>query len=276
LINKVVVLITFFATSISTHGQDNNYTKFYNSLSKIPIDSSLKLVDKKILDLTLKKTNKSTIINYLELKLNLADSSHNNLQKHYSYEALLNYPNLITQKKYHDYLYGEAKYQNKIGEKGIAIDYFLKALEVSETIKDDTLSAKVNKRMGIIYVKTHDYNLALKYLNKSLNLNHKISDSAGIVGDYMTLGNVYKNQGIFDTAMTYYTKSLNLSKTINYERGLAGNYNNIGNILRNQKKYDEALKYYLLALEINISSKNRLWESYNYNNIGLVYKKKVT
>lgn len=269
---KYLIALIFLLTSLTNFSQVQSFDDFNQNLSEISSDSAFKMIDQRLFELESSNASNELKVETLKLKSSLADSVRNKMMSHYALTELLKYRALLSGKEYFKFLYKEGNNQFNISGVDVAMSYHFQAVSVADSIGNDTLLAKITKRIGINYLKSKSYDLSFKYLNQSLEIFKKLEDSVGMANSNMSLGNVFKNQSIFDTAMVYYNESLELSKTVGYERGMAGNYNNIGNVFRYQKKLDKSLEYYFLALEMNKKTGNVVWESYNYNNIGLVYK----
>lgn len=133
---------------------------------------------------------------------------------------------------------------------------------------------------GVIHSIQGDYPRALEYYLKSLEIRESIHDRRGIAVSYNNIGIIYKNQGDYLWAFEYYLKCLEIEKSLNDRKGMAGSYNNIGMIYRNQGdlatddsvrqvNYSRALEYYLKSLEIKESLNYR--NGMVYNNIGAIY-----
>lgn len=93
-----------------------------------------------------------------------------------------------------------------------ALNYYLKALSVSEQLNDQgRISASLNN-IGIIYVLQENYSKAIEYFNKSLQLEEKRKDPLQKSIRYFNLGDCYKALRQYDEAIGFYTNSLLIEK----------------------------------------------------------------
>lgn len=162
----------------------------------------------------------------------------------------------------------KAGYLRDNGKSAEAIKLLLSILKELEAKKRYDLSAGLNKRVGVIFLKMSDLTNAEYHLKASISDAQKASDRETEGYALMSLGNRFKKEGRFDEAYEQYKKSMAIAETINNQRLLAGNYNNYGSLLRMKKDLKGARENYKKAVEINMAIGNQKWLSYNYNNLG--------
>lgn len=168
-----------------------------------------------------------------------------------------------------------ALYHKASGNSEEAIKGLLKILSEYEDRQDYGESAKLNKRIGVIFKKMKDFKNAKYHLLESIEHARKVGDTETEGYSLMTLGNTFKSEGKFKEAEEKYKESIHIAKRDNYKRLLAGNYNNYGSLYRMRKNLNRAMDYFKLAVKINKEIGNDKWLSYNYNNLGNVYKEQT-
>lgn len=168
----------------------------------------------------------------------------------------------------------KALYQKEIGETEKAISTMLNILSEFEDRGDFGESAKLNQRLGIIFLKLNDVKNAEYHLKEGIIHARKVNDSETEGYCLMSLGNRFKKDNRFKEAGEKYNESIAIAKRENIQRLLAGNYNNYGSLYNMSNNLDRAMYYYKLAVNINKETNNDQWLSYNYNNLGNIYNKK--
>ncbi|MBK6986081.1 MAG: tetratricopeptide repeat protein [Bacteroidetes bacterium] len=121
-----------------------------------------------------------------------------------------------------------------------ALNYFYKAIAVSEKENDrDGLSSTYNN-LGNLYSELLDFHKSLGYYRKS----HQIRPSATTYGN---LGMIFEDLGMHDSALIYTRKSIAIDTKNNDKGGLAASYTVVGNLFKKTKESDSALHYYQLS-----------------------------
>ena len=115
------------------------------------------------------------------------------------------------------------------------------------------------------------YANAIDYYLKALGLSEENGTNIYHGKIFNRIGDVHYDQNNYSEAMNYYVKSRNFYQSKTDDRGLAIAYNNIGEILRFTHKYVEAFDNYSKSVVLNLNDSNYSALANNYNNIGLVY-----
>lgn len=220
------------------------------------------------------KAPDSVVIDYYFKLANLAQVEQDYISANYYCDTiLLKFPDsdFYVKKEVQE---EKAEIYQASGQTEVAVGMFLELLTDYNKRGEDALSAELNNRLGILFLRMNELTSAEYHLNESIKLAEKINDQNLIAASLMSLGNRYKKVGDFEKAEDNYLKSIAISKQENFQRLLAGNYNNYGSLFRMTNKLDRALHYYKLAVAINTETKNDRWLSYNYNNIGNIYKER--
>jgi len=130
-----------------------------------------------------------------------------------------------------------------------AFDYYGRALQLANESKDKKKIAICYGNIGSVYMKKNDLR-SLDYFRKALEISQEIGDYQTTISVYIYLGDVNVQQAKFTLAMDYYQKALKQSEEKDWKRPLSEIYNKIGTIYLIQKKYDIALSSTLKALDI--------------------------
>ena len=123
--------------------------------------------------------------------------------------------------------------------------------ELTTTIHNDTLLAKLYKKMGRVYEEKSDYEKAGQYYLKALKENRKIGNKKGIASALNSLGLIYYYQGNYELALKNFNQALPLVKQMKFDYGIASILSNIGVIYLYQNKLDSAENIYLNVLELD-------------------------
>jgi CHAT domain-containing protein/Tfp pilus assembly protein PilF len=153
----------------------------------------------------------------------------------------------------------------------MAIDYYSKSLKIDQETKNERQIPSTLNNIGTIYSIQGDYSLANDYYLKSLKLREKIGDKKGIASSLNNIGNVYKNQASYEKALEIYFQSLKITEEIGDKRGIATLFQGIGIVHKNQGNYALAIDYYFKSLEIRKEIGDKKGVASSMINIGNVY-----
>ncbi|MCD4745480.1 MAG: tetratricopeptide repeat protein, partial [Bacteroidales bacterium] len=153
-----------------------------------------------------------------------------------------------------------------------SIIYANKALDIalkSDSLKDLALTYNT---FGIIYNYQGIYDKALNFFLKAVKISENIENKFLLANSYNQIGGIYYNQNDYDNAYNNYLKSLEIREDIGDKNGLAASYNNVGEIYRLREIYEPALDYYFKSMKLNIELNNKNWIAINCINIGSIYQ----
>lgn len=137
-----------------------------------------------------------------------------------------------------------------LGEYDSAISYNIKALKIYESEGDTKEQAIVLNSLGVVNMKSGDYDRALYYYNQTLALNNgKDIDNFSDVLNNIAI--IYANTGKLDSSEIYFRKSLNYEKEVNNLRGISAGLNNIGALKYYQADLDSSIVYFQWSLQID-------------------------
>lgn len=134
---------------------------------------------------------------------------------------------------------------NLKGSYTVAMQHFLKAIEIGE--KSDLKQTLVwgYANIGLIYLYQRKFNLAIDYTQKSLDKALEIKDHESIANSYNNLGEIFNYQMKFDEALKHYIQSYRYNMEHNGSQSFrAMNLLNIGDVYLKTKRYDSAQVYF--------------------------------
>ncbi len=155
-----------------------------------------------------------------------------------------------------------------------ALEYFLKALNLSE--KNDYFNDRevIYSNLGISNYGMGNYDNALKYFQQAIEIEKKIGLKRRLAFDYNNVSLLYKKINDYDKALFYAEKSLVMEEELGDQYGLARSLNNIAVLNLDFEKYDLAKKYLDRSLEINQKLEDKEGITQNYMNLGIISSKK--
>ena len=128
-----------------------------------------------------------------------------------------------------------------------ALQFELKALEMRETIGNDSKIAATLNNLGIIYDEQGNYKESLDHYYKARKMYEKLHDRSKIAMVLTNIGIVLKAQGDYRIVVGYYQKAMAIYQELGKKFGEAACHANLGSVYFNLSKYDSALYYSLMA-----------------------------
>lgn len=162
---------------------------------------------------------------------------------------------------------------NVLGEKDIALGYYLKAKDLNQEIKDSLGLSYNLKNISNIYLEKGYYVTAEQFIQQNITLAKKMKNDELLIRNYVSLGRLHDIKKQHSQAIENFLKALDLSEKNDYFNDREVIYSNLGISNYAMENYDKALQYFQQAIEIEkqIGLKRRL--AFDYNNISLLYKK---
>lgn len=139
----------------------------------------------------------------------------------------------------------------------LALDYYLKALSISENENYYNAKVRAMNNIAIIYSKHENHESALKYFFNVINLQQSQNDSLGFANTYVNVGIVYNYLGDFQKSLDYTLDAISLFENMNSKQSLASSYENLANTYLSLNNSEQALKSYLKALNIAKETKSK-------------------
>ena len=156
-----------------------------------------------------------------------------------------------------------------------SIRLHLRALKLSEEIKDSESIVNSLNMLGVSYRRLDEVRLALDFHKQALSISEKIKNKSESIlrstaVSLNSIGNIYLVLKQYDLAEQQFVKSLKIEETLGNKLGLAINYQNLGIIKEEQNKLDEALANYKRSLDYNNQIKSDLGKIICQNSIGQI------
>ncbi|RKY30744.1 MAG: hypothetical protein DRP74_06400 [Candidatus Omnitrophota bacterium] len=161
------------------------------------------------------------------------------------------------------------------GEYPKSLDFYNKAITLSQENNDKLIEARALERMAVWHIDKENYDKALELLMKSSEINrqrqHIYEHKYGLACDYFDIGLVFINKDDYQAAREFYNKSLLLFEKMKLYHELSDCYFNIGEVCLYEKKYQEALDNYMKGLSLDRQHGNQRNIASDYNMIGELY-----
>jgi tetratricopeptide (TPR) repeat protein len=163
-----------------------------------------------------------------------------------------------------NYKSGEAKALNSmalamlyVNDRSNALQTYLKALKIYETLNDEVGIAATDHNIGLSYWDQQEYTLALNYLNKSRMVNKKLHNDSGILNNFLIVAACYEQMKYLDSAILYGHKAYSLAFNLpdSDKIGMAARI--LGDIYAEMGKDSLALNSYRIALSNHIRTGNQ-------------------
>ena len=133
-----------------------------------------------------------------------------------------------------------AKYENRWEE---AIDYYVKALTVADSLEIGRLQYSLLTNLGIAQNALGMDKEAMKYQRMALRVASKLNDRTFIMRAKNNLAIEYRNQGTYDSAMMLFRENLLAERALNLKGEEPKTLQNIGNTYLLMKRYDSSISY---------------------------------
>jgi serine phosphatase RsbU (regulator of sigma subunit)/CheY-like chemotaxis protein len=173
-------------------------------------------------------------------------------------KTIADYENLINKYQQEGNIPELANYQAKLGylywetgNNSKAIEYFNKAIENNETLRNENAIRTLSSNIGLIYYDREEYEKALTYLRKSLQLNIKLRKRADVAADYINISNALHDLKKFDEAIDNINKALPIFQETNDIKGIRSCYTSLADNYGKLGKNEKAKEYFDLAATIN-------------------------
>jgi tetratricopeptide (TPR) repeat protein len=150
----------------------------------------------------------------------------------------------------------------------LAMESYLKAKGIADSIVSPGLSASVYHNMGQLYLDMRNTQLARDYYLRALNVRKTDKNPRYLAETLNGLALVSWLSGKLDTALVYLQQTLKIAETLKNEEGVSKAYNNIGIVYHEMKKDAAALSYLFKALAISEPRHDKWLSAEICNNIG--------
>lgn len=163
-------------------------------------------------------------------------------------------------------LKGLANY-NK-GDYGNAIQSYMSALKISDSLLLKNKTARIYNNIGIGYIKLENWTKAEFYMKESLAICEELNLKFGMTFTLGNLGIIYRNQNNLDEALLMYQKSIAISESMNNKRATGRTLISVGKLYEEKQEYQKALTTYERSLEIMTEFSEKQSLSIIYLNLG--------
>jgi len=173
-----------------------------------------------------------------------------------SYEAALDYylRALSLQETLHDKRVAAslrvniASLYSATGNYGVALEHLQQGLAIFEAVRDKNKTAITLSDAGEAYFQLRNYNLALSHFQRSVQIFEELKSAADSSMRHYAIGNVHFFMSNFDLAIESYEKALAQFEAIKHGPGVASMLASIAGTRYAQQKYDLALEFYQKSL----------------------------
>jgi tetratricopeptide (TPR) repeat protein len=97
-------------------------------------------------------------------------------------------------------------YLDEKGKHKECIEYYLKAIDLFESINDEQGEAACYNYIGYSFAYINSLEKSVKYYTKAINIYKKVNDSVGIADIYNGFGNIYTIRKITNKQMIFIKK----------------------------------------------------------------------
>ncbi len=151
------------------------------------------------------------------------------------------------------------------------LHFALQLAETSSDIKAQKLKAAVLGNIGSVYYYESNYPQALDYFFKALKMSQELGDKNGQASNLGNIGNVYESESNYPQALDYDFKALKMEEDMGNKEGQASDLGNIGIVYHDESNYPQALDYDFKALKMDEEMGNKNGQAINLGNIGILY-----
>ncbi len=154
-----------------------------------------------------------------------------------------------------------------------ALQKYIQALSVYESIQDYRGVSNVYNNIGVIYNTMENYDKAMEYFKKSLEIKLELNHEEGIAAAYSNIAIIHSRKKENKKALEYHKKALEIYEKINYQNGIAIAYNNIASVYLDLEEYDKSLEYSFKSYYLNTELEAKQSATLNILNVASVYNK---
>ena len=154
-----------------------------------------------------------------------------------------------------NYKPGEARALNSmafamlyVNDRTNALQTYLKALKIYETLNDEAGIAAIDHNIGLSYWDQKEYILALSYLNKSRIVNEKLHNDSGILNNFLIVSGCYEQMNYLDSAILYGRKAYDLALNLPDSEKIGMAARILGDIYAEKGQVSMALNNYQIAI----------------------------
>jgi len=136
---------------------------------------------------------------------------------------------------------------NYSGNKIIAYEYYIRALELAKRQSDSIQIAYTYNNLGRIFQEQGLMNKAFPNITMASEIFTRLNDSTGLAYCYQSLGNLYQAQRNYEKSAENYLKALALRVRLHNQRNIQGGYQVVGRLYAEQGLVDASMEYLFKA-----------------------------
>ncbi len=133
-----------------------------------------------------------------------------------------------------------------------ALEYFKKSESIEKRIGRPFWPTMI--RIGRIHLNTGAFDRAIEYFEKALALSEKEGFQEGVAESLLHIGRIHHYQSSYDKALELYKKSLEIEEKIGRRHRTAFLEQLMGETCARQEKYDEALEHFDKSVSLSMAS----------------------
>lgn len=149
-------------------------------------------------------------------------------------------------------------YLNQSIKQHQSIQYFERALKLSEMQGDEFSVGRAYNALGLLYSSLENNKIAESFYQKGLKIFEKLGNKAEVTWLYTQIGELYAVNKEYDKALEQYEKALNIAEEIDIATlSKSTIYMAIGAVYKERgNKYDQAIEYFEKSLALARGIKN--------------------
>jgi CHAT domain-containing protein/Tfp pilus assembly protein PilF len=155
-----------------------------------------------------------------------------------------------------------------IGELRNAMDYYQRALQISQEVKDRTGEGRIFNNIGQLYDKLAEPQKALDLYERSLSLSRLVKDRRTEAITLNNIGYLHASFGDLGKAFSYFEQAKSIKDYAYNPLDYASTLANVGHIFASNKDFQKAQDYYQQALAIQMERGNDWAIAYTLISIG--------
>jgi serine phosphatase RsbU (regulator of sigma subunit) len=128
-----------------------------------------------------------------------------------------------------------------------ALQFCLKAHDLSISIKDRESEAETCSQLGLIYTRLCNFTKALEFYHKGLEIREEMQDENALASSLNRIGMIMRLTKKYEESLEYYFKSLEIRRRKNQHSSIPWTMLGIASTYEEMMKTDEALEYYRLG-----------------------------
>ena len=137
-----------------------------------------------------------------------------------------------------------------IGRPQKALEYYEKALPISQEVDDRSGVATTLNNIGEVYYDINKPQKALEYYEKALPILEEVGDRFGIATTLSNIGGVYYDINKPQKALEYYEKALPILEEVGDRFGVANTLSNIGLVYQDTNEPEKAIDHWEKSVKI--------------------------